>query len=358
MNDALQIHWLSSGGIFSCIWGLQIIVSRAGRDRALAAALVVAGIWLLSGAYVFSGAAARWPLLFLWHLPIVYTGGPLMLLHYRRLFGPARLSRYHWILPALAVAVPVIFHRLSDAEQREFFERGIQADDFVHLIVAAGNVGTKLSFLVYLLYIGWHVYRSTGNHRALLASGLFPVFFVYVLLFVDLLIGLVGFLIPSFLMIRISALLLPVNLFVFFVLSGRYPNAVQGLQEEMERRRRRRAKLGDLDLNAMALELDERMREEKIYADEDLTLASLARELATTVDRLSYLLNVHMQQSFSDYVNRWRVQEACRLLEDEPERTILSIGFAAGFNSRSSFHRAFLKETGLTPKEYRRRKSL
>lgn len=357
MGEILQIHWMSAGGIFGCIWGLQIICARAGRDRALAGALIVAGIWLLAGAYVFSGAAARWPALFLWHLPPVYTGGPLMLLHYRRLFGPAHLAWYHWVLPVLSVSVPVLFHLQSEMEQRAFFERGIQIEDPMHLWVALGNAGTKLSFLGYLFSIGWHAYRSTGNLRALLSSGLLPVFFVYLLLFVDLLIGLVGFLIPDSFLLRLSALLLPVNLYVFFVLSGRYPDALHGLQEQMERRRRRRAKLGDLDLNRMSLDLEQKMRQEKLYADEDLTLATLARELGTTVDRLSYLLNVHLQQSFSDYVNRWRVQEACRLLEEHPDRTILSIGFSAGFNSRSSFHRAFLKVMGLSPREYRRRRT-
>jgi len=49
------------------------------------------------------------------------------------------------------------------------------------------------------------------------------------------------------------------------------------------------------------------------------------------------------------------VQEAKRLLLDSKNKnfTILSVGFEAGFNSKTTFNTVFKKFTGLTPTEYR-----
>jgi len=41
----------------------------------------------------------------------------------------------------------------------------------------------------------------------------------------------------------------------------------------------------------------------------------------------------------------------------EIDSKIIAIAFDSGFNNRTSFHLAFKKVTGLTPKEYREKQS-
>jgi len=62
---------------------------------------------------------------------------------------------------------------------------------------------------------------------------------------------------------------------------------------------------------------------------------------------------MQLEQTFFDYVNRWRVQDAMRLLEQSSEN-VLTISNEVGFNSRSSFYTAFKKVTGNTPTAYRK----
>ena len=99
--------------------------------------------------------------------------------------------------------------------------------------------------------------------------------------------------------------------------------------------------------------LDHLMRGEKPWLDEDLTLGSLAARLGVSRHRLSQLMNQNLGTSFHDYVNRFRVEEAKRLLLDIGSRTsILDIGFSAGFGSSATFYRVFKKQVGASPKEF------
>ncbi|HNH07853.1 MAG TPA: helix-turn-helix domain-containing protein [Leptospiraceae bacterium] len=43
---------------------------------------------------------------------------------------------------------------------------------------------------------------------------------------------------------------------------------------------------------------------------------------------------------------------------DEPERTVLSVAYAVGFNSKSAFSKAFRTFTGITAQEYRKKYSV
>ena len=96
------------------------------------------------------------------------------------------------------------------------------------------------------------------------------------------------------------------------------------------------------------------MEVEKVYLDEDLSLGGLAGMVGVNQVRLSEFINSSRGLNFNNFINTFRVQEACRLLKEEPNRTILSIAFASGFNSKASFNRAFTKNMKMSPREFRK----
>ena len=99
------------------------------------------------------------------------------------------------------------------------------------------------------------------------------------------------------------------------------------------------------------------MEKERLYADDDLSLATLATRVGMTGAHVSQVINEHMGQSFYDMVNGYRVEEArTRLLDPAGRgRTILDVGFEVGFRSKAAFNRVFRARTGLTPTEFRAR---
>jgi AraC-like DNA-binding protein len=97
------------------------------------------------------------------------------------------------------------------------------------------------------------------------------------------------------------------------------------------------------------------MEKEKYYQEPELTLQNLADKLQVPAYQLSQAINEGLKKNFYDLVNGYRIQEAKRLLlvPESSNFTILSIGFEAGFNSKTTFNTVFKKFTGLTPTEYR-----
>ena len=56
--------------------------------------------------------------------------------------------------------------------------------------------------------------------------------------------------------------------------------------------------------------------------------------------------------SFTDFVNRLRINRACQLLM-ETDRYITNVCYDVGFNNVANFNRRFLQLKGMTPKEFR-----
>ena len=95
---------------------------------------------------------------------------------------------------------------------------------------------------------------------------------------------------------------------------------------------------------------------EKPYLREDLRLTDLQRIFPISRSYLSQLFNRELGQSFSDYVNQFRIEESKRLMDTEPNVSIQEIAERSGFHSISTFRRAFQKCTGTIPSEYKNSK--
>lgn len=93
---------------------------------------------------------------------------------------------------------------------------------------------------------------------------------------------------------------------------------------------------------------------EKPYLNDDLRLTDLQRVFPISRSYLSQLFNKELGMSFSDYVNQFRVEESKRLMDAEPLASIQEIAERSGFHSMSTFRRAFIKQTGIVPSEYKR----
>ena len=115
--------------------------------------------------------------------------------------------------------------------------------------------------------------------------------------------------------------------------------------------------LTDDQLRIHKQHLKQIMKSRQEYLRSGLTLPKLAEAVGCSVNILSQVINSGFGTSFFDYLNRYRIGHARKLLEnsDSQSSAILTIAFTVGFNSNSAFYSAFKKYVGMTPAQYRQR---
>lgn len=112
--------------------------------------------------------------------------------------------------------------------------------------------------------------------------------------------------------------------------------------------------------NNIARRLSQIMETEKPFLKEELRLADLAEIIGISPHKLSQVLNQHFNMNFYNFVNLHRVKEVQKQLidTDSSKKSIIEIALNAGFNSSASFYRIFKQQTGKTPSQFLKTKSL
>lgn len=115
--------------------------------------------------------------------------------------------------------------------------------------------------------------------------------------------------------------------------------------------------ISDEDRKRMLENLNLHMRTRKPYLEPELSLEQLSSQIFLKPKILSQLINESLGQNFFDFVNRYRIEEAKRLLTNPTDKkiTVLEVLYEVGFNSKSSFNTLFKKYTGLTPSEFKKK---
>ena len=117
---------------------------------------------------------------------------------------------------------------------------------------------------------------------------------------------------------------------------------------------------GQLDASSSEQDLEvisrveDLMRTHELFRNPDFNLNRLARKAGLPARHISGAINRVRQENVSQYINGYRIAEACRLLR-ETDQQILPIMFEAGFQTKSNFNREFRRITGVSPKEWRQK---
>ncbi|MEZ4794691.1 MAG: helix-turn-helix domain-containing protein [Flavobacteriaceae bacterium] len=106
-------------------------------------------------------------------------------------------------------------------------------------------------------------------------------------------------------------------------------------------------------MNELFQKLTHHMETQKPFIDNELRLVHLADQLGFSTHLLSKVINKKSGKNFNQFVNDYRLQEAKRLLLENPDFNIKTIYFDVGFNNKATFYNAFKKEFHCTPSQFR-----
>lgn len=115
------------------------------------------------------------------------------------------------------------------------------------------------------------------------------------------------------------------------------------------------AALPDQEIGLMLTQL---MEGERFFLTPNLKIGDVVRRLSICRTYLSAYINQTYNASFSDYVNRLRIEYAQQLLRESPSQKLLVIAQQSGFATEQSFYRNFHKFTGQKPSEWLREANL
>ncbi len=366
MFDAVFAYVVVFGGLFALLLGAGRLLAgeKEPGDYYLAALFFCLGVMLLCFVADMRGVFMVFPHAAVFTLLTLPLLGPLMYVYFSRALNMETRSKpyrliHAWPAPVmLLLMAPIVFrpaefkfalytNNLYSPELK--FLRGYQDVVLIFImlvmLVYLGALLRRMSFM-------WEAGALKRERSNRIGTAIIVGAMVNILLYM---LGQVAN--DGGLLFRLAAMMTSVLLAAIYLLGQRSPSFLPSLRTQAARARYEKSRIKGLDVRAISRRMHELMETDKLYSDEDLTLADLARELSVSSHQLSEILNEHIQKSFKNFVNEFRVGAAREMLEREPERTILSISAAAGFNSKSSFNAVFRSMTGKTPTEYKKEKA-
>lgn len=361
-------------GIFLAV---LLLAKRENRraNKWLGFLLAVTSIHLLEYAADITGITMRFPGLIAITYPLLFCMGPFYYMYCRALldknYVPGMKSSLHFI-PAVIVLLLMLPFYMMPGEDKIGFILGLAEGNTIKIpagqlvFMAAHVVQTAVYILLAARFIRKkeHASKTLSSDTSLINklnwlrtfslcfSGYFFLYLVLVILlsFIDayqMQVDYVMLLITSFSLFAIGYYALS-NPAIFQGISepGLQSPELPGIKKETEEKRPNRfPELRD--------SLPAYMETNKPYLKTDLKIAELADMLSVPSHQLSQFINDEFRLNFYDFINRYRVEEAKKMLTANTPYKILAIAYEVGFNSKATFNRVFKKHTGLTPSEFK-----
>ena len=124
-----------------------------------------------------------------------------------------------------------------------------------------------------------------------------------------------------------------------------------------QRKRRNEKEVEDpakLERNDLQTRITDLVEEKQLFLIKDLKITDIARELGTNATYISACINGQMGISFPEFISRYRVEYALKLMQEHPEMSSVEVWEASGFNNEKTFFRRFRLQTGMTPAEWKK----
>ncbi|WP_025665725.1 helix-turn-helix domain-containing protein [Aquimarina megaterium] len=291
--------------------------------------------------------------------------GPLVYTYIRRLLfyknGNYQLAYYHY-LPALLYLAYCFFHVYiydSIKDVSSYFNTLLFCNDIIFFIFISAYLFKSNRLLNYYK-------RNEGQELSFNQTIIKYIEVMLIGLLVYMIFWLLGiverFIVKLPIDIRmiwdISCLIFGIQIYIVGFYNLKHPEIFKiRFPSKNENISKRKNILEENEISKIQNIVDIFFKEKKGYRRTELSLSILANEINTTTNKLSWVLNNIYKKTFYELVNEYRVEDFLQRIKenDHKEFTVVSIAFDVGFNSKSTFYKAFKEITNFTPTEYIRK---
>ncbi len=121
-----------------------------------------------------------------------------------------------------------------------------------------------------------------------------------------------------------------------------------------EPKKYRNKKISKSEAEQISAALESYFTSEHPHRNPSLKIGDVADALDIPVHLLSQFLNDNLNNSFTSYINQFRIKDATKIIKENNLLTLEAIGQDCGFKSNSTFYAAFKKVHGVTPARFKR----
>ncbi|MCH9659559.1 MAG: AraC family transcriptional regulator [Bacteroidetes bacterium] len=349
-------------GVFLSMTLLRLPNHNKEANRILAALIFISTLMLIGRFMMirlFSKEVFLWALLF---DVIIFVFGPLFYSYTRRLLMKEDRWRsklkYHYI-PALIyflVAIYYLVHYDSTSYYNAFREGSLTL--FFTLVLSLAILSNIL--YLFLSFTVVNEFKKRRKHHFSFQQS--PV--AYLTVFLCVISVIMGVWLLAFLDIKslspwlsffnydVVWAIIPVFIYVIGYFSLKQPHLFR--VSEVKEKQLVKPRLSEKESSILKEKLDSLMENDKVFLQSDLTLKDVAQKISASTNNVSWLLNKIYCMTFYDFVNSYRVQEFVRKVENNEhlQHTILALSMDVGFNSKSTFNKAFKLTMKDTPSNY------
>lgn len=339
----------------------QLVIRKKRRENYnLALLFFLMSIILLQMYLLISGKIHDYSFMFYFHATLLYVFSPLLYYAYYAVSVPGKVLKKRFFLffiPALPALAADFYFLILDNEIRLNLLRcltdGINEPFIVlYKVIIAGAFVQIIIYHLLLIKIIFPLFREKENKDILVITIIYSCISAAAAV-----MSIPGYLLSNMDILRYSVCITSLCFIFTYFISIRHPRFLQLLSITVERQGYVKSLLKGFDVNELMKKLKHLMEDETLFLDETITLSSVSGLMSISHHQLSQLLNEKYNLNFNSFVNTYRVDYAKKLLIECPEKTVLAIAYESGFNSKSSFYDSFTKFTGLTPIEYRKKRS-
>lgn len=300
----------------------------------------------------------QYPSYFLILLPIELSIGPLLYLYVLSFIKNKQKFYYYDIvnfIPMIIVVIIMIpFAFVPDDAKRDLVRMFLLQEEYKFIQILISAIAAVVLPIFYISLSIWQIWFRRPSENLAYQPLIFLITLLIIWLFLGI-VGITGSVTLSETLLVLDNIIISLIVVGFYLISIRYPYLMQFGTIPPKRKKYAKSYLDKVNRKSIQRQLKIIMEEEKLFCDEDLSLGRLSEALELTKTQLSQFLNTYYEKNFNNFVNGYRIDEAKKMLREQPGRQIISIAFAVGFNSYSAFHSTFKKMTGLTPADYRRK---